>query len=50
MSREDLGLPLDRFLFGFVFDYASVFERKNPDGLVEAYRGRSVPTTAPCWS
>ena len=38
MSREDLGLPLDRFLFGFVFDYASVFERKNPDGLVEAYR------------
>ena len=38
LRRPDLGLPEDRFLFGFVFDYLSVFERKNPVGLVEAYR------------
>jgi len=37
MTRPDLGLPEDRFLFGFVFDYSSVFERKNPAGLVDAY-------------
>jgi glycosyltransferase involved in cell wall biosynthesis len=37
MLRADLGLPDDRFLFGFVFDYMSVFERKNPLGLVRAY-------------
>jgi glycosyltransferase involved in cell wall biosynthesis len=38
LTRPDLGLPDDRFLFGFAFDYSSVFERKNPAGLVEAYR------------
>jgi glycosyltransferase involved in cell wall biosynthesis len=37
MRRSDLGLPDDRFLFGFVFDYASAFRRKNPLGLLEAY-------------
>jgi len=40
-DRAALGLP-DGFLFGFVFDYGSVVERKNPLGLVEAF-GRAFP-------
>jgi glycosyltransferase involved in cell wall biosynthesis len=35
-TRAELGLP-DGFLFLFVFDYASVFERKNPLAIVEAF-------------
>lgn len=38
MTRPALGLPDDRFLFLFTFDVLSVFERKNPLGLIEAYR------------
>jgi glycosyltransferase involved in cell wall biosynthesis len=38
LRRSDLGLPDDPFLFGFVFDYSSVLERKNPVGLIDAYR------------
>jgi glycosyltransferase involved in cell wall biosynthesis/SAM-dependent methyltransferase len=37
MPREQLGLP-DGFLFLFVFDFFSSIERKNPLGLIEAYR------------
>jgi glycosyltransferase involved in cell wall biosynthesis len=37
VTRSDLGLPDDRFAFVFVFDFHSTFERKNPDGLIEAY-------------
>lgn len=36
MSRRDLGLP-NGYLFLFTFDYYSVFARKNPIGLVEAF-------------
>jgi glycosyltransferase involved in cell wall biosynthesis len=36
-SRAQLGLPDDRFLFLFVYDYLSTAERKNPVGLIEAY-------------
>ena len=36
-DREDLGLP-EGFVFLFVFDYHSVFERKNPLALVEAFK------------
>ncbi|MBW3608142.1 MAG: glycosyltransferase family 4 protein [Actinobacteria bacterium] len=36
-GREALGLPRDRFLFGFVYDYASVAARKNPLGLIDAF-------------
>ena len=36
MSREMLGLP-QGFMFLFVFDYFSVFERKNPLAIVEAF-------------
>ncbi len=41
-GRAQLGLPEDRFLFGFVFDYASVAGRKNPLGLIDAF-GRAFP-------
>ena len=36
-GREALGLPRERFLFGLVYDYASVAARKNPLGLIEAF-------------
>jgi glycosyltransferase involved in cell wall biosynthesis len=36
IARKQLGLP-DRFLFLFSFDFLSVFERKNPLGVVEAF-------------
>lgn len=37
LGRAELGLGYG-FLFGFVFDYASVAGRKNPLGLIEAFR------------
>jgi len=40
-DRGDLGLP-EGFVFLFVFDYHSVFERKNPLALVEAF-GQAFP-------
>ena len=36
-GRAELGLP-EGFVFGFVYDYASVAARKNPLGLIEAFR------------
>jgi glycosyltransferase involved in cell wall biosynthesis len=36
-SRAELGLP-EGFLFLFCFDFLSVFERKNPIALVDAFR------------
>jgi glycosyltransferase involved in cell wall biosynthesis len=36
-GRAQLGLPADAFLFGFVYDYASVAARKNPLGVIEAF-------------
>ena len=42
MSRAELGMP-EGFTFLFVFDYRSVFRRKNPLGLVEAFCRRSSP-------
>lgn len=41
LSREQLGLP-EGFLFGFLFDYGSVVERKNPLGAIDAFR-RAFP-------
>ena len=38
IDRSVLGLPDDRFLFLFCFDLLSVIERKNPAGVVEAFR------------
>jgi glycosyltransferase involved in cell wall biosynthesis len=36
-TRQELGLPEDRFVFSFVFDFYSTLARKNPDGLVSAF-------------
>ncbi|MFN4295009.1 MAG: glycosyltransferase family 4 protein [Thermoflexales bacterium] len=38
LSRDDLNLPADKFLFLYAFDMLSIPERKNPLGVVEAYR------------
>lgn len=45
-SRAELGLP-EGFCFLFVFDYRSVFKRKNPLGLVEAFRRAFEPGEGP---
>jgi len=37
-SREHFGLPRDAFVFGYIFDVSSYFERKNPLCLVEAFK------------
>jgi SAM-dependent methyltransferase len=37
VDRAALGLPEDRTLFLFCFDLLSIFERKNPLGLIDAY-------------
>ncbi|MDQ3647021.1 MAG: methyltransferase domain-containing protein [Actinomycetota bacterium] len=42
LPRAALGLP-DSFMFLFVFDYNSVFERKNPLAVVEAFRSAFPP-------
>jgi glycosyltransferase involved in cell wall biosynthesis len=41
--RSTLGLP-EGFLFLFCFDHHSVFERKNPLALIDAYRSSFEPT------
>jgi glycosyltransferase involved in cell wall biosynthesis/2-polyprenyl-3-methyl-5-hydroxy-6-metoxy-1,4-benzoquinol methylase len=46
LSRAELGLP-DQFLFLFSFDFLSVVERKNPLGLVEAFRAAFGPGEGP---
>jgi glycosyltransferase involved in cell wall biosynthesis len=38
LSRSDFGLPEDKFIFVTVFDMMSVFERKNPLAVVDAFR------------
>jgi glycosyltransferase involved in cell wall biosynthesis/SAM-dependent methyltransferase len=45
-SREDLGLP-DGFIFLFCFDLLSIFERKNPLGLIEAFSRAFAPGEGP---
>jgi hypothetical protein len=42
-TREQLGLPGDGFLFLYVYDYHSVLARKNPLGLIEAFRRAFAP-------
>ena len=46
LSRAQLGLP-EGFLFLFSFDFLSVFERKNPLGLVEAFKQAFAPGEGP---
>ncbi len=42
LRRSELGLPAERFLFLFAFDMGSGLERKNPLGLIRAFR-RAFP-------
>lgn len=37
-TRTEFGLPNDRFLFLFSFDFNSFTSRKNPDGVIAAFR------------
>jgi hypothetical protein len=46
LSRADLGLP-DRYVFLFSFDLFSVLERKNPVGLIEAFKRAFKPGEGP---
>lgn len=46
LSRAALGFPAG-FLFLFTFDYNSVFERKNPLGIVEAFTAAFGPDDGP---
>lgn len=45
-TRAELGMP-EGFCFLFVFDYRSVFRRKNPLGLVEAFGRAFSPGEGP---
>jgi glycosyltransferase involved in cell wall biosynthesis len=38
LDRQALNLPTDKFIFLYAFDMLSIPERKNPLGLIEAYR------------
>jgi glycosyltransferase involved in cell wall biosynthesis len=38
IDRQALNLPVDKFIFLYSFDMLSIPERKNPLGLIEAYR------------
>jgi glycosyltransferase involved in cell wall biosynthesis/SAM-dependent methyltransferase len=46
LSREELALPED-YLFLFSFDFLSVFERKNPLGLLDAFTRAFQPGEGP---
>lgn len=47
LTRADLGLPADRPVVLFSFDYLSTLERKNPLDLVEAFRRAFAPDEGP---
>src|SRR6476620_5665015 len=38
LDREALGLPKDKLIFLFIFDFHSVVARKNPQALVKAFQ------------
>jgi len=38
LNRSHFGLPFDVFIFLFTFDFASILERKNPVGLIKAFK------------
>ena len=46
-APERLGLAEDRFLFLFVYDYLSTIQRKNPVGLIEAFKRAFKPGEGP---
>jgi glycosyltransferase involved in cell wall biosynthesis/SAM-dependent methyltransferase len=45
VTRAELGLPEDAFVFLFVFDFFSTLARKNPLGLIDAFT-RAFPEPA----
>ncbi|ADG75254.1 glycosyl transferase group 1 [Cellulomonas flavigena DSM 20109] len=47
VSRAELGLPADRPVVLFVFDYLSTVGRKNPLGAIEAFRRAFAPDEGP---
>jgi glycosyltransferase involved in cell wall biosynthesis len=42
-TRAEFGLPNDRFLFLFSFDFNSFASRKNPEGAIAAFREAFAP-------
>jgi len=46
LTREDVDLPSE-FVFLFSFDFLSIFERKNPLGLIEAFEQAFAPGEGP---
>lgn len=38
LDREALGLPKDKFIFLFIFDFHSIVERKNPGAIIKAFK------------
>jgi glycosyltransferase involved in cell wall biosynthesis len=44
VKRDYFKLPDDRFIFFFMFDMLSYFERKNPLALIEAFKTAFKPT------
>jgi glycosyltransferase involved in cell wall biosynthesis len=46
LNRSELGLP-EGFLFLFCFSYLSVFERKNPIAVIEAFKRAFRPDEGP---
>jgi len=47
LSRAELGIPEDRFVFLLAFDFFSTVERKNPLGLIEAFIRAFRPDEGP---
>ena len=37
-GRARIGIPTSEFLFSFIFDFHSYYERKNPLGVIEAFK------------
>src|SRR4029453_7931307 len=47
VTRSELGLPEGRFIFLFVYDFFSTAERKNPLGLIDAFKRAFGPDDGP---
>ena len=47
LSRADLKLPADAFVFLFAFSFHSVVERKNPFALIDAFTRAFAPNEGP---
>jgi glycosyltransferase involved in cell wall biosynthesis len=47
LTRRDLGVPEDRFVFLLAFDFFSTVERKNPLALIEAFSTAFKPGEGP---